>query len=122
MKRKDHQAAVRVQQRRLKPAPVTFEDLRCYAWMNDGRLEECGLELEHARDFNIAKALAVTRTARRHYRATPILVSLTYIVLVASRVCTLLRSVSLSPSRCQNVWRGPGGWCLSPHRDRPPGE
>src|SRR5215471_2161454 len=54
VKRKDHQAAFRVQQRRLKPTPVTFEDLRCYVWMNDSRLEECGLELKHARDFNIA--------------------------------------------------------------------
>src|SRR5262249_10133217 len=54
VKRKDHQAAVRIQQRRLKPTPVTFEDLRCYVWMNDSRLEECGLKLKHARDFNIA--------------------------------------------------------------------
>src|SRR5262245_55341625 len=38
VKRKDHQAAFRVQQRRLKPTSVTFEDLRCYVWMNDSRL------------------------------------------------------------------------------------
>src|SRR5215467_5689022 len=46
--------------------------------MNGSRLEECGLELEHAGDFNFPLAPAVAPAARRHYRATPILVSLTY--------------------------------------------
>ena len=54
VKRKDLQPAVRVQQPRLKPKPVPFDDLGCYVWMNDGRLEERGLELQHARDFYVA--------------------------------------------------------------------
>src|SRR5262249_43364298 len=38
---KDDQAAGRVHNRRLKPAPVSFDYLGRYVWMNDGRLEEC---------------------------------------------------------------------------------
>jgi hypothetical protein len=68
VKRKDHQAAVRIQQGRLKPSPVPFDDLGCNVWMNGSRLEECGLELEHARDLNIAKAPAVCRAARRQHQ------------------------------------------------------
>jgi len=44
VKREDHQAAIRVHQPRLKPTPVTFEDLRCYVWMNDSRLEDFRLQ------------------------------------------------------------------------------
>src|SRR5262249_34735631 len=69
----DHQAAGRVHQRRLKPAPMPFDKLRRYVWMNDGRLEECGLEFEHARNFYLTDSPAVSRALRRHHRPTPIL-------------------------------------------------
>src|SRR5262249_48592148 len=66
------QAAGRVHQRRLKPAPVSFDDLGRYVWMNDGRLEECGLELEHTRNFYLTYTPAVSRATRRlHQSALP---------------------------------------------------
>src|SRR5262249_10221919 len=76
VEREDHQAAGLVQQRRLKPTPVTFEELRRYVRMNGSRLEEGGLELEHARDFYVAKAPAVARAARRQHQEPPILTNL----------------------------------------------
>src|SRR5262245_17769383 len=71
VKGKDDQAAGRVHQRRLKPAPVPFDDIGRYVWMNDGRLEECGLKLEHARNFYLTYAPTVSRAARRRQSTLP---------------------------------------------------
>src|SRR5262249_27248796 len=57
----------RVHQTRLKPTPVPFDYLGRYVRMNDGRLEECGLELKHTRNFYLSNTPAVCRGARHHH-------------------------------------------------------
>src|SRR5262249_45813507 len=55
----------------LKPAPLLSADFGRYVWMNDGRLEECGLKLEHARNFYLTYAPTVYRAARRRQSTLP---------------------------------------------------
>src|SRR5262249_43801973 len=68
VKGKDDQAAGRVHQRRLKPAPVPFDDLGRYVWMNDGRLEECGSN-------SSTRVISISPTRQRYLEPLVVVIS-----------------------------------------------
>src|SRR5262245_42706242 len=65
-----------------QPFYSPFDHLGRQLWMNDGGLEECGLELEHAGNFDLTQTPSVFQAARRHHQTTPLLGSANVHVIV----------------------------------------